>query len=428
MRPSLVSSSLLLVTSFVSTGKALEALANSPCAVQCGNVLGGTSGNDIVCPDSSYTSTLAGQTFSTCITCQLSSKYQDPVTKQTDLQWALYNLRYAMSWCLFGYPNNTAVGDTPCITSTACGPIQNAIELDSLAPNASAYSYCALLLGSASVPKCGACLSVQSSEYYLNNFLTALNAACIQQPTPGNIISLQGSLFSTTPVNITSPSPTPTGVNYTTGGLTLAAKIGIAVGGIVVLLAIAGFGIVWNGKRRRRAYLRRVQEQSGYGDWRKNHDFTPDDGLRGGPFAPRATPPMSGGPAFFDSPDSQRPLNPPWASKMEDESPASAFGEKAYFSPYSSQYSSPISASDPPPVAMEWPIDRKGSVGGGRTTGRSMSGRNGSGRMQSRSPSREKKGDQFEMQNVAPVLSHPGHGRTPSIPLTEEDAKRGAAL
>ncbi len=26
------------------------------------------------------------------------------------------NLRFAISWCLFGYPNNTAVGDTPCIT------------------------------------------------------------------------------------------------------------------------------------------------------------------------------------------------------------------------------------------------------------------------------------------------------------------------
>jgi hypothetical protein len=257
--------------------------------------------------------------------------------------------------------------------------------------------------------------------------LTTLNAACIQQPTPGNTVSIQGSLFSTTPVNITSPTPTPTGVNYTNGSLTLGAKIGIAAGGVVVLLSIAGFCIVWNGKRRRRQYLRKVQEQSGYNDWRKNNSFTPEDGLRGGPFAQRATPPMSSA-AFFDSPDSQRPLNPPWAAKVEDESPVSAFGEKAYFSPYSSQYSSPISATDHLPVAMEWPIDRKGSLGGGRTSGRSMSGRNGSGRMQSRSRSREKKGDQFEMQDVAPVLLHPGHGRAGSVGLTEEDAKRGAAL
>jgi hypothetical protein len=51
--------------------------------------------------------------------------------------------------------------------------------------------------------------------------------------------------------------------------------------------------------------------------------------------------------------------------------------------------------------------------------------------VQSRSRSREKKevvGDQFEMQNVAPVLMHPGHGRGCSLGLTEEDAKRGAAM
>ena len=259
--------------------------------------------------------------------------------------------------------------------------------------------------------------------------LTALNAACIQQPTPGNTISIQGSLFSTTPVNITTPTATPSGVNYSTGGLTLGAKIGIAAGGVVALLMISGFCIVWNGKRRRRQYLRKIQDQSGYSDWRKSHAFTPEDGMRGGPFVPRATPPMgSSQGAFFDSPDSQRPLNPPWVSpRPEDESPASAFGEKAYFSPYTSQYSSPISATDCIPVAMDWPIDRKGSIGGGRASGRTMPARNGPGGG-SRSRSREKKGDQFEMQNVAPVLMHPGHGRTGSAGLTEEDAKRGAAL
>lgn len=94
MRPSHVSSSLFLLTSFASTSTALWALTDSPCAVQCGNDLGGTSGSDIVCPDSgyigtSYSSTGAGQTFSSCTTCQLGSKYVDPVTNQTDLQWAL---------------------------------------------------------------------------------------------------------------------------------------------------------------------------------------------------------------------------------------------------------------------------------------------------------------------------------------------------
>ena len=138
MRPSMVSTVSLLVTTFTSTAIALDALSNSPCAVQCGNVLSSTSGADIVCNNGDYTSIAAGITFQSCVTCQIGSTYVDPVSKRSDLQLGLCeyiphrnpsihqkiannfltdNLRYAVSWCLFGYPNNTQVGDTPCITS-----------------------------------------------------------------------------------------------------------------------------------------------------------------------------------------------------------------------------------------------------------------------------------------------------------------------
>ena len=279
--------------------------------------------------------------------------------------------------------------------------------------------------------------------------LTALSAACIQQPTPGNTISIQGSLFSTTAVNVTSPTPSAAGF-VPRSGLTLGAKIGIAVGAILVLLFVLGTCIIWNGKRRRRAILQRVQEQSGYNDWRRHHDFSAETGLGGPSSLPRATPPMSSG-AFFDSPDSQRPLHS-WAARPgEDESPASGFGEKAYFSPYSSQYSSPVSAHDQiaavgrewpverrgsvhDQAGAEWPIERKGSIHDHATVGRDWSLERktsfagGSGKVRSRSREKGREADQFEMQNVAPVLLHPGHGRGGSVGLTEEDAKRGAAL
>ena len=90
MRPFIVSSSLLLFfSSLILPGTSLEALSNSPCAVQCGNVLSSTSGGDIVCQDGDFASTTAGQTFQSCISCQLGSNYVDPVSRQTDLQWAL---------------------------------------------------------------------------------------------------------------------------------------------------------------------------------------------------------------------------------------------------------------------------------------------------------------------------------------------------
>jgi hypothetical protein len=94
----------------------------------------------------------------------------------------------------------------------------------------------------------------------------------------------------------------------------------------------------------------------------------------------------------------------------------SAVGEKAYFSPYSSNYSSPMSASEQA-AAREWPQDRKGSIGLGRSRSRSNEEMEG--------------GDRIEMQNVPPVLLHPGHGRgaAPYLPgLSEEDVRKGNAM
>ena len=126
--------------------------------------------------------------------------------------------------------------------------------------------------------------------------------------------------------------------------------------------------------------------------------------------------PDGGNSAYFDSPNSQRALHPWAARKLEDDSPQSAAGEKIYFSPYSSHYTSPVSAVDQVHVrGQDWPIDRKGSLGG-----------DGPSRSQS-TEKRMKDQQGFEMQNVAPVLQHPGNGRS-QTGLTEEDAKSGRAL
>jgi len=401
--------------------------------VQCGNVLSSTSGADIVCNNGDYTSIAAGITFQSCVTCQLGSTYIEPSTKTTDLQLALYNLRYAVSWCLFGYPNNTNVGNTPCITSTACQPLESAIEFDSLSNEASEYGYCALM-NTVSVPKCTTCLAEQTNQFYLNNFVTALSGACQQQPSPGHTLSLQGSLFSTIPVNITSPSATPSGTySPSNTKFPLGAKIGVAVSGVILLLSVLGCIIIWRGKQRRRSFLLRHQQQTGYADWvaaqqSSSTATSPGFGSMSQAMPHHANNRESGG-AFFDSPLSQKALvpNAAWGDisgsrRPEDESPA----EKVYFSPYTSQYNSPVSATDQiQVVGQQWPLDRKGSAD--RAFGA------GTVRNRSKSPKRGKD-NQFELQNVAPVLHHPGHGRqgsnnsNHSLGLTEEDHRRGDAV
>ncbi len=70
----------------------------------------------MTCDDADYASSTYGATFKACLACELSSTYVDPNTKESDLQWAIYNLRYALSWCLFGFNNNTDLANTPCLT------------------------------------------------------------------------------------------------------------------------------------------------------------------------------------------------------------------------------------------------------------------------------------------------------------------------
>jgi hypothetical protein len=84
----------------------------------------------------------------------------------------------------------------------------------------------------------------------------------------------------------------------------------------------------------------------------------------------------------------------------------------------------PMSAVDDlSSVNREWPVDRKNS----------FSKPTAPGQYPSRSRSREKggspyDGDRIEMQNVPPVLKHPGHGRGASIALTEDDMRNGNAV
>ena len=251
--------------------------------------------------------------------------------------------------------------------------------------------------------------------------LTVLHGACLQQPTPGNLIAVEGNIFSKEAMNVTDPTKVNASTfNGNKGGLSLGAKVGIAISAILVFIIITGFCIVCNGKRRRRRALAEHQEKTGYANWVAEQQA-------GNPQQPPSMFEARNPPEFHDSPASQRPLvrGNQWNnlnSAVQEESPASAFGEKAYFSPYSSQYSSPVSAHDQlQSMGREWPMDRKGSIGGtiaGIGRSRSMDKR----------PIEEEDGDRIElqnvapMQNVAPVLLHPGNGRgRPPPSMSTED-------
>jgi hypothetical protein len=146
------------------------------------------------------------------------------------------------------------------------------------------------------------------------------------------------------------------------------------------------------------------------------------------------SPQQNSGP-FFDSPQSQRPFANAWGH--EESSPASANVEKAYFSPYSSQYTSPVSANDRITHPQEWPGDHKKTLspdGPSHTSDWPVDNKRGLSAL----GVSEGEGENIEMkgirtsearswrENVAPVLSHPGRGRSSSFGLTEVDADGNA--
>jgi len=308
---------------FYTPSAALRANPQSPCASLCGNI-SSTSGDEISCYDDAYADTSVGQQFQACIACEINSTSVDPGTGSTDLQWLLYNLRYTVSYCLWGYPDNPNVTDVPCLTQPACGGYQSNIEYNNLSSSVGAYDYCTGFNTLMESP-CSNCLIELSTEYYMANFFTLLIAGCRQEPSPGKTLSISGNPFSTNSVVITTPLASGLS-SSSSGGISLGGKVGIAVGGIVFLLFVTGFTIVCCGKRRRRRVLaeeNRFRQTSfsgplgGLTSWQQqNH---PERRL------------TEESPAT----DSQTQWQHGWEN-----------GSEHTFSPYMSQYNSPVSAND----------------------------------------------------------------------------------
>jgi len=213
----------------------------------------------------------------------------------------------------------------------ACGPLKDAIEYGNFTKSVGAYDYCQRW-DHHQVPRCNSCVEDLSDGHYLVDYFSILDGACQQRPGNGSSISMYGDPFKPdSTVVITEPGPTYATVptpDY--GVVSLGARVGIAFGGLAFILVLAGFIIVCNGKRRRRAFLRDLQRRhAAEQGWPNPH------GRHGG------------GGDMFETPVSAKPLRGGW-----DESPISAHTEGTdrtlprYFSPYSSQFNSPISATD----------------------------------------------------------------------------------
>lgn len=184
-----------------------------------------------------------------------------------------------------------------------------------------------------------------------------LQIGCSQKPVPGATVAVEGSIFSTTLLQEGTPTPVASWTgDGDSGPLSLGAKVGVAIGGLCFALLVAGFCIVCNGRRRRRAYLRKLEMRQKDAGW--PHPGGRGGGGGGGGGGEGSSSGGGGvinrGADMNETPLSQKPLRG-W-----DDSPLSATATDTsygrYFSPYSSHYNSPVSAAGTPAImAQQWP-------------------------------------------------------------------------
>lgn len=107
-------------------------------------------------------------------------------------------------------------------------------------------------MSESNIAHCKACVAATDGQDYMTNFMVALEAGCQQQPAAGVLLGLNDTIFAATTISAVDPSASAAAANTRTE-LPTTTIVGIAVGAIVVLLAVAGFFFVRCRARRNRS-------------------------------------------------------------------------------------------------------------------------------------------------------------------------------
>ncbi|KAH8173989.1 LPXTG-domain-containing protein [Sarocladium implicatum] len=256
---------LLWLTSilFSTWCHALQVTPGSPCTDLCiddsqgshkgDSKLSDITGDDIVCNDFEFSSDKAGKAFQRCMTCLQGSDFAKGA--ESDLDWFLYNLRYSFDYCVFGDPQSKEIDSNPCATSEGCGSLTDALRKGMVnSTDREQYGYCEVdeqAIKGEDFDQCLSCVSAESTHSYLSNFLIALAIGCDQRPSPGHLLGLNETVFTKNTIQAVNPNDLDA---QTANGLILPlpAIVGIAVGGLVLLLLALGCGYMHHRRRKNR--------------------------------------------------------------------------------------------------------------------------------------------------------------------------------
>ncbi|MCJ1466849.1 hypothetical protein MMC07_005470 [Pseudocyphellaria aurata] len=189
---------------------AIEVTPNSVCSFLCDDSATADPGdpesshtrsNNLVCDDDEFSSTVVGRKFKECLICELNDTATYPPEKYA--YWHVWNMKYNVDWCVFGYPNNPQITEANSQCGDVCSDSDNSTRLalvDHLVKNHpyDALQYCQNENGafSKTVDDCMKCLNELPNAKTLANFVKALKAACDQQPQPGENLKLDFDVFA----------------------------------------------------------------------------------------------------------------------------------------------------------------------------------------------------------------------------------------
>ncbi|KAL4891006.1 hypothetical protein BDV59DRAFT_76368 [Aspergillus ambiguus] len=273
----------VLLSQLASIALGLRTSPGSPCTDTCTKRSTNTTGSDIVCLDRQYSETTVGSNFQQCVECQLRSPFVDTGTGQSDVHWGLYNLRYAFSTCVYGFPESVNNLSTPCTVS--CQPLSSALEYDLENPSGVNFdTWCgASSFADNLITQCEFCFNLTTTEVYIANFLEALRYNChFKTPTnrafpisPSRIFS--SSLLPSSTVDLISPSATPGG-----GVDNLALVIALPILGFIILVCTLAVGCFFFIRHRRKQARKKRQSGHLHARWNDTTISTPAYGNWGG--------------------------------------------------------------------------------------------------------------------------------------------------
>ncbi|KAL2870270.1 uncharacterized protein BJX67DRAFT_345061 [Aspergillus lucknowensis] len=265
----------VLVLLLGQTSLGLRTAPGSPCESRC-SPSNETAPEEVVCLDREYSDTDVGRKFEDCIGCQLQSTFADDSSGQSDVEWGLYNLRFAFTSCVYGYP--AKVSDVSNSCPVACEDIEPALKFELAHPSAlSLNTWCGTSsFADNEISDCGTCYNLTYDEHnrqvYMANFIEALRYNChFETPTEEQFPITPSRIFTESML----PSSTADLISSSSTPHNLALIIAMPILGFIILLCLLALGCFFFIRSRRKKVRRLRQSGHLHARWNDTGISTP---------------------------------------------------------------------------------------------------------------------------------------------------------